>query len=258
MNKKISGIIVAFFISLLMLENSYSDNIKAAGIVYCPYTCDIKKDGIEGFMIDIAKKIFRNAGHTYTVTMFPFRRALEYVTTGEYDALAICNKADVPEGGLIFPDIPIAVINNSFALRKDEIWKYNGIESLKKIRIGTVIGYTFKNDELNNWLIKDNKLVERIGGENVVERNLNKLVKKHIDAYIDDINVIKRIALKAGMADGIKFSGIIDSTPHFVGFTPGQEKSLRYAKILSDGMRRIRRNGELDTILIKYGIEDWE
>lgn len=250
------GIIIMM---LLISGNGYADDIKVAGIEYCPYTCDRQKDGFDGFMIDIAKTVFEKAGHTYHVTMMPFARALQFVIDGEYDALAICNKADVPEGGLIFPDIPIAIVKNTFAVRKDETWKYRDVDSLKNIRVGSIIGYTWKEEALNEYMaITKPPAVQRVGGDDATEQNLRKLIANRIDAYLDDPLIISRTAQKMGIADKIKFEADVSPTPHFVGFTPGKEKSLKYAKILSDGMRELRQSGELAKILEKYGIEDWE
>lgn len=50
-------------------------------------------------MIDVAKRAFAIAGYGYSVTMMPFPRALQLLVEGKYDARAICNKADVSEGG---------------------------------------------------------------------------------------------------------------------------------------------------------------
>jgi polar amino acid transport system substrate-binding protein len=252
-------IISLILLTLALLPEAYADTIRAAGIVYCPYTCDLKEDGQEGFMTDIAKAVFKNAGHTYTVDMMSFARALKFVVQGTYDALAICNKADVPEGGLIFPDIAIGLVSNTFVVRKDETWTYNGVESLKQIKIGAIIGYTWKDEELNNYmLVTEPPAVQRVGGEDATQKNLQKLLNKRIDAYLDDPNMVKRVASKMGIADQIKFIADVSPTPHYIGFTPGKESSQKYAQILTEGMKKLRESGELKEILSKYGMTDWE
>lgn len=253
--------IAVLFMASLMASTANSETIHAAGIVYCPYICDPNRgdSGQEGFMVEIAKRIFQAAGHSYEVTFYPFKRALKLVRQGTYDALAICNKADLPKGGLIFPETPMGMVKNAFALRKEADWSYQGVASLKKIKIGTVLGYTFKDEALNQYLkTTGSPAVQRIGGADVTRQNIRKLLAGRIDAYIDDVNVIRRVASQMGVADQIKLVGDVDNTPHYIGFPPDKEQSIRYAEILSKGMEKLRKTGELEKILSKYGVVDWE
>ena len=252
---------VLLVLSLVFLTagSIYADTVKAAGIVYCPYLCDSKEDGQEGFMTDIAKLVFQKAGHTYTVTMMPFARALAEVVAGGYDALAICNKADVPEGGLVFPETPIALVSNTFVAKKDNAWTYNGIESLKQVKIGAIIGYTWLDKALNSYMLTAKPpAVQRVGGDDATQKNLQKVLNGRTDVYLDDPNMVIRVASKMGIADQIKFTGNVSPTPHYIGFTPRKETSRKYADILGQGMKALRASGELAKILEKYGMTDWE
>jgi len=43
----------------------------------------------------------------------------------------------------------------------------------------------------------------------------------------------------------------------FIAFSPAVPESKKYAQMLSKGIQSLRRSGELDKILGKYGQKDW-
>ncbi len=240
----------------------YGDTVRGVTMRACPYTCDpVLDDGKDGFMVEIAKVAFRRAGHTYTVKIEPFPRAMKSVVDGTYDAMTVCNPADVSESDLLFPEVTSGLATASFIVRKGETWKYTGVESLKQIRLGSVVGYTWSNEAVNQYLQNTQfPAVQNISVEEPVKNNLLKLRLNRTDAYLDIIESAKYMASKIGINFDKEFAsaGDLEKTPHYTAFYPQHPKAREYARIMSEGMRALRASGKLAQILAKYGLKDWE
>ncbi|SFV56538.1 ABC transporter, periplasmic domain [hydrothermal vent metagenome] len=55
-----------------------------------------------------------------------------------------------------------------------------------------------------------------------------------------------------------KIAGSTYADNVYLAFSPNNPHSKEYAKILSEGINTLRKSGELDKILAKYGLHDWE
>jgi len=50
----------------------------------------------------------------------------------------------------------------------------------------------------------------------------------------------------------------VEASYVYIAFSPFFKQSKTYAKILSDGIIKYRKNGKLQKILNKYGLKDWK
>ncbi len=210
----------------------YGDTVRGVTMRACPYTCDPVLDGEKnGFMVEIAQIAFKRTGHTYTVKIEPF------------------------------PEVTTGLVTASFIVPKGETWKYTGVESLKQIRLGNVVGYTWSDKAVNQYL-QNTKFpaVQNISVEEPVKNNLQKLRVNRIDAYLDIIESAKYMTSKIGINFDEEFAsaGDLEKTPHYTAFYPQHPKAREYARIMSEGMRALRASRKLAQILAKYGLKDWE
>ena len=61
-----------------------------------------------------------------------------------------------------------------------------------------------------------------------------------------------------GKAGAFDVAGELGDSEVFIAFSPAKKESAEYAKILTDGLKKLRETGELKKILAKYGLEDWK
>ena len=67
------------------------------------------------------------------------------------------------------------------------------------------------------------------------------------------------LAMNSYMMEDITHAGSAsESIPLYVAFSPSNPKSETYAKIVSDGVEKLRKSGALKSIMNRYGLEDWK
>ncbi len=235
----------------------FADYITLVSDDWCPINCEPNSDQ-PGFMIEIAKLIFGEEGHTVEYKKLPWERAIIETRKGKNNAIIGAYKGDAPD--FVFPENEQALIGNSLFVKADSTWTYNGISSLIEINIGVIKGYDY-GEVLNNHIEKSKNTmkVQMVFGETALEKNIKKLLKGRIDAVLESEFVFNYKASQMGHKGRVKSAGqVVDPDKAYLAFSPANPKSKNYARILSDGMEKIRKSGELKKILARYDLEDWK
>lgn len=237
-----------------------------------------------GYAAEIYTKIFEQAGYKVKFHLLPFNRGMLQVSKGHLDALSgplkFDNKAleiksrHLPEigplyGKLIYPQNTIGVHHSSCVfVRSDSKWDYSNFESLDQKSIGLALHYDY-GSQMNLYLekrakINDSRLI-MLTGDNVFSRLLRLLVRKRIDIILMD-KVSGQFAIKSAIEEKQIKEGLVrlsgcSGVPAslylaFSGYKKKQSKQL--ADIFDNGIISLRESGELNKILSKYGITDWE
>ena len=224
---------------------------------WCPYNCDPKSDK-PGYMIEVAKSIFEPQGYQidYATTNWP--RAISEARKGVFTGIVGASKSDAPD--FIYPDVPLGVNKSCFYVKKDNLWTYKGTPSLSTVTLGVIRDYTY-GEPLDSY-IKDNtknsQKIDVVGGDKPLDTNIKKLLVGRIGAIIENHFVMIYKASQAPEASqNIKQVGCIEPDDLFIGFSPAQKNSKKYARLISEGLKAMRNNGKLKEILIKYGLSDW-
>lgn len=249
-----------FIIILLLCSPGYCENIfTMTGEKWAPYNNYIIDQNNPGFMLEIVQAVFKKKNISFEYTEEPWARAITSTRKGIYDALIGPAKRDAPD--LIFPAEPIGYTVNSFFVLKDFKWQYAGTASLLQIKLGVLKSMTY-GEELDYYINAYTNNPERIAmifGLDYLERNFAKLKAKRIDATIDDLMVIKYFLRQTGQTELFKEAGIIDKGYGiYIAFSPEYSKAQQMADIITTGVRRLRKSGELTAILTKYGARDWK
>ena len=223
-----------------------------------PFNCEVGDDQ-EGYIVDVARAVFEAAGHTVTYVNIPWKRAIDATQAGRYTGAIGASKADAK--GFVFPDEELARNVLSFYVCKDSEWQYEGRPSIEKVSIGVVKGYDYRrwlNDYIRTHQGNDRR-VQAITGEYPIKQNLKKLCLKRIDVMVGNEAAIRHTAKKIGLLDKIKPAGYgIEPAYIYIAFSPSRPESPLLAEQLSEGIRQLRRSGQLKTILDRYGLLDWK
>jgi polar amino acid transport system substrate-binding protein len=237
-----------------------ADTITLCADAWCPYNCEPGSDA-PGYMIEIAAKVFGKAGHVVDYRQMPWTRALVEARSGKVNAVVGAGIGDTPD--FIFPENSLGTMNNTFWIRKGDTWRFSGIDSLKKVRLGVIQDYDYS--KLVTEYIRDNKdsdQVQLLTTDTALEQNLKKLLAKRIDVIVEDENVLRNKAREMGVSDKIVQAGFCEKVAErqklYIAFSPTHQKSKEYAQLLSSGIATLRDSGELAAILVKYGLGDWE
>lgn len=237
----------------------------------CPYSCR-PENGQPGFIQDILKTIYEKNGFKTSFHIFPWLRVLNSFNDQNpgVDCMIGMKVHPVNKEIALFPEEEIARYTHRFYALKDspltKTWEYQGLESLKNMKVGCVKGWSYCNNDVTKYLTEgDDPQVQAMTGEDAEEKNFRKLVAGRIDLWISNINNTEyMLAVKrnSGNKEVDKIVGIADlPVTAEVNVYPIFYKNMKgekYSEIYVKGIRELRETGELNSIMAKYGLTDWK
>lgn len=216
-------------------------------------------DAKPGYVIEVLKAVYEPKGFKVDYQVMPWKRAISDGEKGEHNAIIGAIKADAPT--FIFPEEPAATSDTTFFVKKNTKWKYAGVESFAGKRLGVVASYSY-GDPLDAY-IKANganpALINESSGDAATEQGIKKLQAGRLDIYVETSNVFWAQVDKLSISrdDFVAGGMMAEPDPLFVAFSPAKSESKEYAIIFTEGIRSLRKSGELAKILAKYGVSDW-
>jgi polar amino acid transport system substrate-binding protein len=245
------------FIFLSFCPLVKADVISMRTDLWCPYACDPKSDK-PGFMVEMAKEVFKKYGHTIDYNVMNWARAVSQVKEGKFNALIGCNRADVE--GFEIPTIPTGHTTSYYYTLKDDPWMYVNEASLQSRKIGVINDYTY-GDEIDKLIRKKKKSFLKVTGENPLLRLIQMTEAKRINGFVENPLVLAynlREIKKDASIFKVASTNVAQDPELFIAFSPASSKSRIYAKNLDEGMIELRKSGRLKIILERYGLSDWQ
>ncbi|MCD4720459.1 MAG: transporter substrate-binding domain-containing protein [Desulfobacula sp.] len=243
------------FISIVVAVPATAGTITIVADAWPPYN-GLPNTSEPGYGIEIAHQVFKAAGYTVDYKIVPWNRAIIDTREGKYNAIIGANIEDAPD--FIFSEEEFGVSKRDFWARKGSSWRFTGIESLLKVRIGAIKDYSY-GKELDKFFKKNKELVQYVYGQDPLVQNIKKLLSGRIDITVENKNVFLQKAKKMGVSSqiiSVGGSGSIDNL--YIAFSPKIAKSREYAEIFTKGIRKLKDSGKLEKILAKYGLEYWK
>ncbi len=251
-------IMLIFVLFLLILPAAvHSETITLVADDWCPYNCEPDSDS-PGYIVEVAREIFIKAGYGFEYKNISWARALEEVRKGTYHGAIATAPKEMPDG--VFSEEELGFYSNIFIVRKSDSWRFKNIDSLRQVKLGVIKNYDY-GKALNAYIqkYKNTMSVQVLSGSNAVEQNLKKLLHNKIDVYLEDRYVAFYTAKKLGMLNKVTAGGREDRPRiMYIGFSPANSESITYARLISEGIKKMRKNGQLAEILYKYGVSDWK
>lgn len=252
-----SGIRAAAFALAFMLPAAQADTLTIVADEWCPYNCEPGSDK-PGFMIEIAQKVLGEAGHSIEYSNMPWSRAIEESRRGKFSAIVGAARDDAPD--FIYPSEPLGISGSVFAVKKGASWKYAGIDSLASASVGVIQDYSYSEDfdAYSEANAKDSKKIQIATGESALSTNIRKLEAGRIDALLEDKAVLEYQLAQENKMGSFDYAGGLEEAEVFIAFSPANPASKEYARLLGEGVARLRASGELAEILARYGLKDWK
>jgi polar amino acid transport system substrate-binding protein len=210
----------------------------------------------EGYMIDIARRIARDAGRDLDYLTIDWESAVARVRVGEADCAVAPTRVD--GAGLALTSEPLGRSINTFFVATDSTWRYDGVASLPAVKLGVAAGYSY-GDALDAYLAAPGgKGVFYIRGSRRALANLfSRLVSGRVDAVLDDQLVGQELIHYLGLRGRVQIAGRTpDTVDLFMGCTPNA-RGRELAALFSTGVRHLRETGELRTLMATYELSDW-
>ena len=225
---------------------------------WCPYNCSENLD-LPGFIIEIAQLALASSDTEVVYKTRPWSRSIIEVREGKAHGLVGAGKNEVPD--FIFPSLEQGRALHTFYTLPSNPWRYDGLESLQKVRLGVIQDYSYGN--LYKDYILPNKgspNIVTLAGDLALSRSIEMLLLNRIDTLVEERFVLqhhlfnneKKYLEKRFIEAGVAFSENI-----YVAFSPALEESKFYADQMGKTMKSLRASGKLKEILDKYGLKDW-
>lgn len=237
--------------------NALADKVTIVSDRWFPYN-GIPHSPTPGYMIEIARYAFEQGGHELSYQLMSWDRSLQLVKEGKKDCLVGTTKTEAL--GFVFPSKHLAADQIVFIRPKGSTWTYTGIDSLKNIKLGTIPGYDYSNEITHYIKHQANPAnVTETKGKFAIEKNLAALTNGEIDVVVDSKNVLDAVLKKMDWADKIELAGAASPLIKLhIACSPRNPKSLEYTQLISQGLQQLRSTGQLQSILEKYGLSDWQ
>lgn len=224
---------------------------------WCPINCG-EDDPLPGFMIDIAHLALQPAGYRVRYIEMPWQRALAMARSGEINGVVGAYHGDAPD--FLYPRYPLMIISgNTMFTRIESDWRYKNLASLEGIRLGVVRGYSY-GEGLDQY-VKDHTLdasrIHLLTGKNPIERNIKLLLSGRIDVITDSPPVVWYTAKNLKVSGFLREAGqATESANTYIAFSPRRDDSLAISKAFDLGVERLRRDGRMKKLAMKYGFPE--
>lgn len=228
-----------------------------AGDYWCPYNCDTD-DEDKGFLVELAARALYIYGIDVEYRIMPWHEALEKACSGEVDG--VLGISSVEGKSLIKTSNPIEFSAMHAFTRSDTTWQFDGISSLKGMKLGVIMDYTL-DDDINGYVSMnfpakpDAFLIE--DGKHAVVESIANLIDGDVDVFIEDRRVVNFYINNNGLASYIRDAGKTHkkSLPVHIALSVNLPKARKYIKYLEEGIASLRATGEYDDLREKYDMD---
>ncbi len=253
---------IALLTVLFFSALANAETIRVSYDEWCPYACldeqaQAPHPDSPGYFATVLEAIYGPLGHEVEFVIRPWERALKETRRGSLDAVLAPARSEAPE--LIFPEEEIGMLGWCFYTRNNDPWNYTDVSSLRERTLGVLVGNNF-GEEVTAYVEEHRTTPERvqeITGLDFLEQNLRKLLAGRIDTMLDEPATTDYLLFSRDLGGMVRKAGCLESQKMYIAFTPENPRSQEYARIFSEGMRRLHTDGRLEDILATYGLHDW-
>lgn len=213
--------------------------ITLVGDRWCPFNCNDHPDH-RGVLVEKAAAALAEDGFKLKYIELPWSRAIMSVRNGQYDAIVGTGLSETPD--FHFPPEPLATAQHSFFTLPNSAWEYQGLESLKNIRIGVIQDYSYGG--LYEDYIKENQdnesRVVMLRGDQVLPRLVKMLRLGRIDVLVAEKRVLGYHFNPSGRGENpLRYAGLANEEALYVAFSPALDDGAELAEALDRGMAKM-------------------
>jgi polar amino acid transport system substrate-binding protein len=236
-NKKSNPLlsIILFLIVASITNISHGETLKVCYDQWSPMTIFPSEGSTaRGFVIDMVDQIYTSKGYTPEYYEVPLARGLTMVAEGLCDMLPEYVFSNNSEKGFVYATEKTFAYTTAFIVRRDDTWRYDGIQSIKGKRIATGPGWDYSSMSVDYQHYIDDpnnaNFVEVIAGyDDVVDRILRMIKENRVDLYADNDLVLQYVLNRLNLNDDLKI------------VRPGLEKKLIEMPIFSTKIPTLKR-----------------
>ncbi len=227
--------LILFLLATSMFNLSHAKTLKVCYDQWAPMTIfPSEASPARGVVIDMLHQIYTSKGYKLTYYEVPLARGLDMVAEGLCDMLPEYLFSKNSTKGFVYASEKTFAYSSAFVVRRDDPWRYNGIESIKGKRIATGPGWDYSSMSVDyqNYIDdpKNSDLVEVIAGyDDVVDRIFLMIKENRVDLYVDNELVLQHVLNRLNLGDDLEI------------VRPGLEKKLVEIPIFSKKIPAAKR-----------------
>lgn len=257
-------ILVLFAVGLGTGRAGYAETLKVCYDQWPPLTIfPSSGSSARGVVIDMFEEVYSAQGYELEFFEVPLARGLAMVSDGLCDILPEYVESANTENDFVYAKEPTFAYTTAFVVRRDDPWRYHGIQSIKGKRVATGPGWDYSSMSMAyQSYIDDPKnadFVEVIAGyDDVVDRILRMIIEDRVDLYADNELVLQHVLNRLNLHDALQitFPGLekkLVERPIFSKKIP-PEKRQELIRVWDEG--RLSIKGEKESMLLqKYGVK---
>ncbi|WP_241264613.1 substrate-binding periplasmic protein [Marinobacter daepoensis] len=220
---------------------------------WCPHNCEAGSE-TEGYMVDIAREIFAEAGYQLEYRNYGWARTLNLARDNLIDGIIGALKGDALD--FVYPEHAVGTARIALYTHPDSKWHYEGLESLSGKTLLVINGYSY-SPELDRY-IEDHagnpELVWVISGVAPLGRALKLLDRERTDVFVEDRSVMDWYLRHHADDSAPRLAGMAYTAPLYIAFPAVSPKSEELTELLDAGLARLTDNGRLEAIMAPYGL----
>jgi polar amino acid transport system substrate-binding protein len=204
----------------------------------------------KGFSNDVTQTALERMGHSATIRVMPWARALEMTKRGKFEVLPSVWYSDERAKKLKFTD-PIASNRIVFIKNKNDTFEFDGVESLTGKSVGIVQDYDYSDKFLSAENFERQKA-------NSLKINLRKLLGGRVDLTLGD-EFVAKYAMNKNMpdrADQVAYTeGALSEKDLHVTFSRKLDNVDNLVKNFNQELEAMREDGTYDDILERHKLK---
>ena len=212
--------------------------ISLVGDTWCPFNCNNHPDH-RGILVEKAAAALAEEGLRLQYIEIPWSRAIIGVRAGQYDAIVGAGLSETPD--FHFPPEPLANAYHSFFTLPSSAWEYQGLDSLRDVRIGVIQDYSYGG--LYEDYIEENQdnkaRVVILRGEQLLPRLVKMLRLNRIDVLVAEERVLNYHFNSSGRRNPLRYAGLANKEALYVAFSPETDDGAELAEALGRGMEKM-------------------
>lgn len=243
--KILTKLFVLLVLLLNLAESQAKDRLLVVTDEWPPYVFH-ENQGFAGFDYEVMMAVFSEMGYEVNFQIYPWKRCIHMIETHLADAILDVGLTEARKKIMYFPEEKISESSSVLFHLKGKQYKYESLQDLQGLSIGTIRGYEYNKEFLDaDYFFKEP--VER------EEQNFTKLILGRIDMVLINKNVGLYNAQKMGVLEEIDFiPKAVSGGDNFMAFSkkPGHAK---LAEEFSDNLKSFKKTPAFQEILHKYG-----
>jgi ABC-type amino acid transport substrate-binding protein len=200
---------------------------------------------LQGYTWDMARESYHAVGYTISLTVVPWVRGMKLIENGRVDLIFPAVKTSERLEKYIFAKKPVDIQPFHIYVQKDDDLEWNGLESLKRKTVGTMIDWSYGEKFANaNYFEKD--------ASSQIMHGFNKLKAGRIDAVVGYGITYDYELQKEGQIDNFKKLPEFDYLEEFLIGLKNAPNVQELLDAFDEGMEAIIESGLYDEINSKW------